>query len=442
MKSQSLLLSLCLLLLSGPELMAQDTASPDAKPEPAKAEPKADSKPGAEPGAEPDAKNKEPKKPAAKGKHASLVKGLIKKTLPNIVKVYGAGGFRGIPAYGTGIVIDKRGMILTTWSVSLKTDFIHVVDNTGRRHEVVLHRASPALGVALLRTRRDAGWKSALSLGDSDKVKAGRKVLAFGNAFDVAVGVEKPGVVEGVISCRTELDARVGVVRGQISGKVFLMDAPNNPGTQGGPVVTLAGELVAVNGRVVESRSTNTSLNFAIPTKGLESWVQKGIKGWNKPQPAAEVPDIEDKKQLGISTGLRILRFHFNRPPPTYVDEVVPGSPADTAGFEPDDLIFEINGKTVRNVEEYELGLLDLKAGVQAVLTVKRGSNILKLKITPEARKVSKGKADKNSKADSKDGAKADSKTDAKPKDDKGEGGKDDDSKDDDSKDGGKSDGE
>ena len=47
--------------------------------------------------------------------------------------------------------------------------------------------------------------------------------------------------------------------------QVILTDIPNNPGTQGGPLLTLSGEFVGVQGRLIESRTTNTILNFAVP---------------------------------------------------------------------------------------------------------------------------------------------------------------------------------
>src|SRR5262245_42430259 len=51
---------------------------------------------------------------------------VLARVYPSVVKVYGAGGFVGIPAYGTGVVIDAQGFILTAFSVALETDALKV----------------------------------------------------------------------------------------------------------------------------------------------------------------------------------------------------------------------------------------------------------------------------------------------------------------------------
>lgn len=327
------------------------------------------------------------KAPAAKGAEAPARKAthfeaLIDRTLPSLVKVYGAGGFRGIPAYGTGIVIDKRGLVLTAWSVSLKTEDLKAVDHQGRTFPCTLHRRDARRGVALLKIKSKDTFKP-IELAPPGSATVGDTVLSFGNCFDVAVGVEKLSVVEGVISCLTELDARVGVVTGRIDGKVFLTDAANNPGTQGGALVDLKGRLVGVNGRVVESRSTNTPLNFSVPLDSLRELIKEGAANFDK---AAKITDGElapREAVIRVDVGLEILRYHFNRPPPAWIDHIDPDSPASEAGLQVDDLIFQINGETVRTTTRYDELLATLEPGTPAVFTVKRGNEILRFKVTP-----------------------------------------------------------
>jgi S1-C subfamily serine protease len=328
--------------------------------------------------APPAVKPKAAKKKAAK---LTLVESITKKTWASIVKVYGAGGIKGIPGFSTGVVVDSRGLIVTAWSVALRTDFLKIVDDQGRAYSVVLHRHDPKLGVALLRTK-EAAKLTPMKLGDSSKVRIGHSILSYGNAFNVAVGVEKPSLAEGVISLIAPLDARVGVQRSRVTGTVFLSDAPNNPGTQGGPMLNLEGELMGINGAVVESASTNTPLNFHIATNSIRKFVEEGINNWNLPEKEKKPPEaVAKKKKLWL--GLRILRFFFNRSPPTYIDEVFPDSPASKAGLEPDDLIFQINGHTIRSTEAYDAQLGLLEIGKEVVFTVKRGDKVIRCKMTP-----------------------------------------------------------
>src|SRR5437867_3768387 len=52
---------------------------------------------------------------------------LAKSVFPSIVKVYGAGGFKGIPSYGSSVVVDESGIVATSWSIALTSENLHVV---------------------------------------------------------------------------------------------------------------------------------------------------------------------------------------------------------------------------------------------------------------------------------------------------------------------------
>lgn len=322
-----------------------------------------------------------PKKTAKKTARQTLIEKLTQSTMKSIVKVYGAGGIKGIPGFATGIVVDSKGMILTTWSVALRTDNLKVVDDQGQSFPAVLHRHDPVLGVALIKTKSPAKWP-VLKFVDSSKVQAGQSILSFGNAFNVAVGEEKPSVAEGSISLVAPLDARIGIQRSRIRGTVFLSDAPNNPGTQGGPLVNLKGEVIGINGAVVESASTNTPLNFHIPSNNFKSFVAEGIANWNKEAKEKAAPKEKEKKQK-LWLGMKVLRMYFNRPPPTYIDQIFPDSPAAKAGLRVDDLIFQLNGTTIREVEAFDRAVEEMEIGKEVVFTVKRGDKIIKCKLTP-----------------------------------------------------------
>src|SRR5581483_7633632 len=92
-----------------------------------------------------------PGKLAATGAAPNGFASFAEKVWPSVVKVYGAGGFVGIPAYGTGVVVDPSGIVATAWSISLKTDFLRVVTDKGQRFEARILRTDLNRGVALLK---------------------------------------------------------------------------------------------------------------------------------------------------------------------------------------------------------------------------------------------------------------------------------------------------
>lgn len=304
------------------------------------------------------------------------------RVLPAIVKVYGAGGFQGVPAYGTGVVVDERGFVLTAWSIALRTEALKVVTHEGKRLPAVVWRADPGLGVALLKVSAPDAALSALRLGDSSRLRPGDAVWALGNPFDVIYGDELPALAGGCVTA-------IGSPRAQ--GKevlrlperlerIIVTDVPSNPGTQGGPLLDRDGALVGITGRIVESRQTNTIINFAIASADLVTLVQEGVAA-TKPRPEPPRPRQPRGEGLGPETGLRLQRVHLARPPMAYVETVIAGSPADKAGLQPDDLVFRIDARTIRTCRDFDEALLGRKAGETLTLVVKRGGEMLQVSL-------------------------------------------------------------
>ena len=85
----------------------------------------------------------------------------------------------------------------------------------------------------------------------------------------------------------------------------------------------------------------------------------------------------------GVLCGL--LRAHLVRSPLAYVERVVPESPAARAGFEPDDLVFRLAGRTIRSCRDYDQVLESLAAGQEVEVVVKRGPALITLRLRLEA---------------------------------------------------------
>src|SRR5438874_254184 len=132
-----------------------------------------------------------------------------------IVKVYGAGGYRGVNAYCTGVLISPDGFILTVYSPTLDTQNLRVHLYDGTRHAVELVAAEPQLDVALLRIKNQESFKEQpLPYFDLTKPAAsaqvGDWVLAFTNQFEVAVRDEPVSVQRGVIAVIVPFAGRRG----------------------------------------------------------------------------------------------------------------------------------------------------------------------------------------------------------------------------------------
>lgn len=321
---------------------------------------------------------------------ATLVESLSQRVLQSVVKLYGAGGFTGIPGYGSGVIVDERGFVLTAWSIALDSPDLHVVTAKGKRLEAKLWRADAGLGIALLKVDPLGASLQPLRLGQSALLTPGTALLSVGNPFGFVYGAEQLSIMKGVLTARVnphEGGARMVRLPPGLT-RVLLSDIPNNPGSQGGALLTLSGELVGILGRLVESRSTNTLVNFSVPADEIRPFLRAGLRQ-QKARPAAKAAPLVRPKRGGPALGLRLQRTHLVRSPLPYVEIVRRGSAAAKAGIKVDDLVFRIGRRTIRSCRDYDETVASLKPGTSIRVTLKRGGACLNVTLvvpTPEGK--------------------------------------------------------
>jgi len=317
---------------------------------------------------------------------------VIAQTQPKIVKIYGAGGFRGMEAYQSGMLISAEGHILTVFSYVLDTDYITITLDDGRKFEQAkLVGADPALEVAVLKidtASLAAGGTENLphfDLAAAAEIDAGTRVLAFSNLFNVATGNEPATVQHGVVSVKTQLAARRGVFETPYRGPVYVLDAmTNNPGAAGGALVTRDGRLAGMLGKELRNSLNNTWLNYAVPIAELQTSVDEIRAG------KFVAPDLDQlRKKPGRSLelarlGIVLVPDVLERTPP-YVDYVDPGSPAARAGIRPDDLVLLLGDRLIQSCKSLlsELEYVDFEDPIR--LTLLRGLELVDTNLQADA---------------------------------------------------------
>lgn len=268
----------------------------------------------------------------------------LAKVQAAVVKIFGAGGFRGLEAYQTGLLISPDGHVLTVMSPVLDTPALKVVLDDGRRLDGKLLGADARLDVAVLRV--EAQGLPYIDPLSAVPAEAGTRVFALSNLFGVAIGNEPVSVQQGVISIVTELAARQGAFDIPFSGRVYVLDAvTSNPGSAGGVLVTRDGRLLAILGKELRNRHNNTWLNYAIPIAELRASVDAILAGGVAAAPAEPPAKAKDPLSAGL-VGLVLIPDILPRTPP-YIDAVVAGSPGARAGLRPDDLVVSLDGSLV-----------------------------------------------------------------------------------------------
>jgi len=258
-----------------------------------------------------------------------------------VVKLYGSGGYRGLEAYQSGILISAEGHVLTVWSYVLDDDEVLVVLDDGRRFSAKLVAADPLTEIAVLKFETDGDALPHFELAEAIAVQPGTRVLAFSNLFGIAAGNEAVSVLHGVVSAVAPLEARRGAFDSNYRGNVYVVDAAaNNPGAAGGALTDSEGRLLGMLGKELRSNLTGTWLNYALPVAAFAPTVEEILAGNFTPPESSEV-DRPDRPLSLHALGIVLVPDVVNRTPP-YVDRVLPASPAARAGLRPDDLVVMI----------------------------------------------------------------------------------------------------
>lgn len=302
-----------------------------------------------------------------------------------MVKIYGAGGYRGLEAYQSGMLISPHGHILTAYSYVLDADYISAYLADGRKFEAKLLGADPRLDAAVLKI--NAEDLPYFDLRRPAKAEPGSKVLALSNVFNVAQGDEQTSVQHGVVSAIAKLEARRGAFETPYHGPVYVLDAKtNNPGSAGGALVNGRGELLAMLGKELKNSMNNTWLNYAIPINVLGPSVQAIQEGKFVAQRAADA-DKKPAQSLTLQAlGIVLVPDVLERTPP-YVEQVRPGSPAEKSGLKPDDLIVLLGDRLVQSCKLLATDLEYVDASDSITITILRGGDLLDFSLSAAPRK-------------------------------------------------------
>jgi len=255
---------------------------------------------------------------------------------------------------GSGFVINDRGYLLTNAHVVRNATDIRVV-RAGRRDEIPARiiGIDPVTDTALLRMEPQPDLR-VLPLGDSDALRVGELVIAVGNPLGL-----NHTVTSGLVSAKERI----------VPGPETLIldflqtDSAINPGSSGGPLLNLRGEVVGINTAIVEEAQ---SIGFAIPIDTAKLVMPllvlgRTTRGWF----GASARPFEPGE--GAAGGVAI-------------GEVTPGSPAEAAGLRVGDLITSVNGAPVTGFVAFRRRLLPLLPGDELVLGVLRAGERLELR--------------------------------------------------------------
>jgi serine protease Do len=259
---------------------------------------------------------------------------------------------------GSGVIVDKRGYILTNNHVVEQATKIQVqLDGNTQKYTAKVIGVDEDTDLAVIKIEANKDLPTA-KLGNSDGVQVGDWVLAIGSPFGL-----QATVTAGIISAKD---------RGGIGGaghqfqRFLQTDAAINPGNSGGPLVDLAGEVVGINTAIITGSRGYEGVGFALPSSTAISVYNQIISQGRVTRGSIGVsfqPDLATNSitlnQLGAPYGVVIMN-------------VEPGSPAEKAGLKGGDVITSVNGNPVKTGDDLVNPIAAAPIGSKVKLTYVR----------------------------------------------------------------------
>jgi serine protease Do len=271
---------------------------------------------------------------------------------------------------GSGFIVDKDGYILTNRHVIEGADEVSVTFPGGKRYDAKIVGQDARTDVALIKIEPSAPL-TVLPLGDSEKLEVGEWVMAVGNPF----GLGDNSVTVGVVSYMGRDVPLEGLGRGT-SVQMIQTDAAINPGNSGGPLINTRGEVVGINTMIITGGGqANAGVGFSVPIN-----VAKEI-----------LPQLRDKGKVtrgwmgvyiqAVSEELAAT-YGLTEGKGAYVSAVTPGSPAEKAGLQPEDVVLSVDGRTIENNGDLSRYVASKAPGQTVRLEVLRGKSRQNVSVT------------------------------------------------------------
>ena len=265
------------------------------------------------------------------------------------------------PGLGSGVIIDKRGLVLTNFHVVKGADEILIRLSDKREYRGQILGTDPKTDLAVVKFQPDHEITVA-SLGNSDALRVGEWAIAIGNPF----GLDQT-VTVGVISATGRSDVGIATYENFIQ-----TDASINPGNSGGPLVNLKGQVIGVNTAIV---AAGQGIGFAIPInmvkRVVDQLVDKGkvVRGWLGVALQPLSPDLAQSLGLAGTNG-------------AVVGSTITGSPAAQAGLQQGDVIVAYDNTPVDDYRHVQRLVAETRVGKSVTLQIVRKKQKMDLAVT------------------------------------------------------------
>jgi serine protease Do len=315
---------------------------------------------------------------------------LVLKVRPSVVQIRtigygniegdGSGSVAAERGTGSGVILDSDGFIVTNAHVVKGAKHIDVWLN-----ETNLQKGGSLAGLPQKKSaaaqligmdidtdlaviKIDRTGLLPLSLVDSDSLRQGQIVMAFGNPMAL-----ENSVTMGVIS-----SAERQLSPGDPS--VYIQtDAPINPGNSGGPLVDAQGNLAGINTFIISQSGGSEGIGFAVPANVVKRIYAELRKAGHIRHGHIGIRAIAVTPSL--AAGLELPRDWG-----VIFEDVEPNGPSDTAGLRPGDFVSTVDGETLRDLHHLLIAIDQHAIGEEMRISVLRGAETFEARVIVQER--------------------------------------------------------
>ena len=255
---------------------------------------------------------------------------------------------------GSGWIIDENGLIVTNNHVVEGAESVTVTLSDGKTFSAETIRTDPLSDLAVVEI--DARNLPAASIGDPSQLRVGDWLVAIGNPLGLGISAK-----EGIVS-------RLGVsvsLPGQTLYNLIETSAAINPGNSGGPLVNMKGEVIGITSVKIATVEVE-GIGYAISTETAMPIIVELIQTGYVVRPWLGVV-------LRSVDEYVVLRYELAVDKGAFITEVAPGSPADEAGLEAEDVIVSLGDQEIATAQELVKAIHSSEIGQKVEITFWRG---------------------------------------------------------------------
>ena len=271
---------------------------------------------------------------------------------------------------GSGIIVSKKGYILTNHHVVGKSKNCYVTTEDGNTYTGKVLWSNFDIDLAILKV--DMLFNNVVNIGDSNSVRIGQTVYAIGNP----IGFEFQRTVTGGIISAVDRTVKIKNEDDTYSymSNLIQTDATINPGNSGGPLVNSDGNVIGINTIKITSAE---GIGFAIPINVIKPIIEKYERTGEFKEAYLGIYAYDGSVMSYVNHDIKLSEG-------IYIESIIKDGPADQTELKKGDIIIKIDNTSVNKMCELQAYIFSKNAGDEIALTIIRNNKEKQVKIILE----------------------------------------------------------